>query len=56
MPPATQLGVPSSITRRAALAIASRPEAQWREITSPPEVTGIPAAIPEARAMLNPTP
>ena len=40
--------------RRAALAIASRPEAQKRETVTPAESTGIPATSAACRATLPP--
>ncbi len=44
MPPPIAISTPSSITERAATAIACRPEAHWRSIVVPATVTGKPGA------------
>ncbi|MET3863224.1 hypothetical protein ABIC20_000533 [Methylobacterium radiotolerans] len=53
-PPATATGTPSRTIRRAALAIASSPEAQKRETVTPADSTGIPATRAAWRATLPP--
>ena len=53
-PPATMTFAPSTITRLAPMAMASRPDAQKRLTVSPGTVTGQPARSAAVRPMLLP--
>ena len=50
MPPPIAISTPSSITERAATAIACRPDAHCRSMVVPATVTGSPARIAPLRA------